>query len=233
MKQAQNNRPSFLLYKSFYPAIKHLTNEELGLLFRALFEYQDGSEIIKLSPEVGMAFAFFKNQFTLDEQKYQTIVERNKSNGSRGGRPKKEETQISPENPLGYLEPKKAEKEKEKEKETEKEIEKDLKIKKEIILIPDFIDAEIWNGFLEMRKKQKAYPTETAIKSILSKLTAFENKKIGNANESLTNSLENAWKGVFEPRQVQSSFANKAEQQLQQNVATSVEFLKRVRSDAN
>jgi len=121
MKQITiNNRPSFLLYKSFYAPIKHLKDDELGLLFRTLFDYQNGLEIENLPPQIGMAFAFFKNQFDLDEQKYQITVDRNKSNGSKGGRPKKEETQANPENPVGFLEPKKAEKEKEKEKDKRK-----------------------------------------------------------------------------------------------------------------
>lgn len=122
MKQTlTNNRPSFLLYKSFYAPIKHLKDDELGMLFRTLFDYQNGLQIENLPPQIGMAFAFFKNQFDLDEQKYQITVDRNKSNGSKGGRPKKEETQANPENPVGFLEPKKAEKEKEKEKEIEKD----------------------------------------------------------------------------------------------------------------
>ena len=121
MKQiTTNNRPSFLLYKSFYAPIKHLKDDELGLLFRTLFDYQNGLEIENLPSQICMAFAFFKNQFDLDEQKYQITVDRNKSNGSKGGRPKKEETQANPENPVGFLEPKKAEKEKEKEIEKDK-----------------------------------------------------------------------------------------------------------------
>lgn len=120
MRITTNNRPSFLLYKSFYAPIKHLKDEELGMLFRVLFEYQDGLEVKNLPPQIGMAFAFFKNQFDLDEQKYQITVDRNKSNGSKGGRPKKEETQANPENPVGFLEPRKAEKEKEIEKDKRK-----------------------------------------------------------------------------------------------------------------
>lgn len=121
----QDNRPAFLLYKSFYSPVKHLKDDELGLLFRTLFEYQDGLEIKNLPPEIGMAFAFFKNQFDLDDQKYKVVLDRNKSNGSKGGRPKKEETQANPENPVGFYEPRKGEKEKGKENGIEKEIETD------------------------------------------------------------------------------------------------------------
>ena len=36
----KSERPSFLIYKScVYGSIKHLTDENLGKLFRAMFEY--------------------------------------------------------------------------------------------------------------------------------------------------------------------------------------------------
>ena len=117
----QTNKPSFLLYKSFYEPVKHLTDQELGLLFRAIFDYQNGLEIKNLYGQVGMAFAFFKNQLDLDCQKYQTVIERNRSNGSKGGRPKRDKTQANPENPMGFLEPKKADKDKDKEIDKDKD----------------------------------------------------------------------------------------------------------------
>ena len=123
MTKTSANKPSFLLYKSFYEPIKHLSNDELGLLFRAIFDYQNGLDISNLSPSLGMAFAFFKNQFDLDSVKYEeSIVRRNQSNGSKGGRPKKEETQNNPENPVGFLEPKKPDKDKDNVKDKDKEI---------------------------------------------------------------------------------------------------------------
>jgi len=143
----QNNRPAFLLYKSFYSPVKHLKDDELGLLFRALFDYQNGLEIKDLPPQIGMAFAFFKNQFDLDEQKYQVVLERNKSNGSKGGRPKKEETQANPENPVGCYEPRKGDKEKEKEK--EKETEKELKSKTSNPLTEDF--EKFWEDYTPVK----------------------------------------------------------------------------------
>lgn len=108
------DRPSFLLYKSFYEPIKHLKDEELGLLFRAIFDHQNGLDIKISSPQVAMAFAFFKNQFVLDRAKYQLVIDRNKSNGSKGGRPKTQKTQANPKNPVGFQEPKKPEKENDK-----------------------------------------------------------------------------------------------------------------------
>ena len=54
----------------------------------------------------------FKNQFEIDENKYHGIVERNRSNGSKGGAPKRAKndnsddigtTQINPNNPVGFF----------------------------------------------------------------------------------------------------------------------------------
>lgn len=56
-----------------------------------------------------IAFMFFKNQFDLDDKKYETVVNRNKTNGLSGGRPrnpkKPKETQ---ETQSVILKPKKA-----------------------------------------------------------------------------------------------------------------------------
>lgn len=85
----------------------------------------------------------------------------------------------------------------------EKEIKEDKKIiktKEKEIEIPDFIDAELWNEYLKMRTAKKATPTEKAVELVIKKLTRFENKKIGAANESLENSIESNYTGVFEPK---------------------------------
>ena len=66
--------------------------------------------------------------------------------------------------------------------------------------IPGFIDAETWNDYLKMRIKAKAPNTDRAINLIINDLTEFENRKAGNANIALNNSIKNNWKGVFEPK---------------------------------
>jgi len=110
-------KESFLIYKSFYPAIEELSNEDLGKLFRAIFEYQiSGIETTDVS--ILMAFRFFKNQFRLDDNKYEDIVKRNKSNGLKGGRPK---TEPKPKNPLGLQKPKKPDNDNENVNDNEKE----------------------------------------------------------------------------------------------------------------
>lgn len=109
-------KESFILYKSFYEPIKGLSSEDKGNLLDAIFQYQiEGFEPPNTS-QIYMAFLFFKNQFRLDNEKYLSVVERNKSNGIKGGRPPKQETQTNPNNPVGFSEPKKADNDNDNEK---------------------------------------------------------------------------------------------------------------------
>ena len=128
-----SRRPSFLIYKSFYKPIKNLSNEDKGKLFTAIFEHQtqdfDGSEQV-IEPQIEMAFEFFKNQFELDNKKWEKRVEAQRANGKKGGRPKNsveddapDEKPNEPKETRGFLnnptKPKKGE------KEIDKEIDKD------------------------------------------------------------------------------------------------------------
>jgi hypothetical protein len=114
------DKQAFLIYKGFYEPIKPLSLEERGQLFTAIYEYQvNGVDVNDgYTSSVKMCFMFFKNQFELDRQKYNKVVERNKNNGLKGGRPK---TQPNPNNPVGFQEPKKADKDKDNEKEKDKD----------------------------------------------------------------------------------------------------------------
>lgn len=72
-------RDSFLLYRSFYGPIKKMTNNQLGRLFRAIFEYQISGESAR-DTDIEMALGFFINQFKIDEDKYQERCAKNRDN---------------------------------------------------------------------------------------------------------------------------------------------------------
>ena len=124
----KSERPSFLIYKADYDSIKNLSDQNLGKLFRAIFEYHNDKEL-KLEPEVQMALNFLKKQFQLDHIKWEKKVAAQRANGEKGGRPKSSDGIDSGEekpnqthgNFKNPTKPKKAEKEKEKGKEKEKE----------------------------------------------------------------------------------------------------------------
>ena len=124
----KSERPSFLIYKADYDSIKNLSDQNLGKLFRAIFEYHNDKEL-KLEPEVQMALNFLKKQFQLDHIKWEKKVAAQRANGEKGGRPKSSDGidsgEEKPNQTHGYFKnptkPKKPEKEKGKDKEKEKE----------------------------------------------------------------------------------------------------------------
>lgn len=79
-------KDSFLIYTSFYKPISILSDKQIGRLFRAIFKYNLG-EAVDVEDDIRMAFEFFKNQFEIDERKYQTKVMKNNESGRKGGNP--------------------------------------------------------------------------------------------------------------------------------------------------
>ena len=87
------NKDSLIFYLSQYEAIKTLNNEQLGRLFRALFEkqLQNNSKTtekeVVLEDDIKIAFNFINNQLVIDKNKYTKKCETNRNNGKKGGAP--------------------------------------------------------------------------------------------------------------------------------------------------
>lgn len=75
---------SFVLHNDSLEILKELTNEEAGILFKAIASYNFGEEL-ELEKELRMVFLPFKNQFIRDLKKYKSTSEINAINGSKGG----------------------------------------------------------------------------------------------------------------------------------------------------
>ena len=80
------DRKSFVIYKNFYEPIKHLSDDDLGKLFRAIFQYQI-SNGVEVEDDIKIPFEFFKNQFVLDHEKWLKGAQSSREIGSLGGRP--------------------------------------------------------------------------------------------------------------------------------------------------
>lgn len=78
---------------------KHLTADQFGRLMSALFALDDGEDP-EVDEDIALAFDFMSLQQKLDKEKYDKIVERNRKNGAKGGRPKKDK---NPNNPNGFF----------------------------------------------------------------------------------------------------------------------------------
>jgi len=103
------SKKSFVLHIDSLQVVEELTDEQAGKLLKAIYNYQNGIDN-ELDLVTKVCFLPFRNQFIRDAVKYEETVERNKINGSKGGRPtiqdKPKETEENPNNPLGYLETK-------------------------------------------------------------------------------------------------------------------------------
>ena len=80
--------------------VKKLPDEKAGQLFKLILAYVNDENPTTDDILLEIAFEPIKQSLKQDLKKWESIVERNKSNGSKGGRPRKEE---NPQNPVGYL----------------------------------------------------------------------------------------------------------------------------------
>ena len=227
------NRKSFIIHTDSLDILDQLTDEQAGKLFKAISCYQKTGEINQVDQLVKIAITPFINQFKRDEEKYLNIVERNKTNISkRWSKNTTGKTGIPKDT-------KNTDSDSKSDSDSESKNKNDSKNKNftsptlQEITIPDFIDASLWNSFLEMRVSKKAKPTQKAIELIIKELTKFHNKGL-NANESLENSIKSNWTGVFEPRNNnQSQFLTTDQKRRQNNLNASAEFLRLTSGDDN
>jgi hypothetical protein len=164
-------KTGFILHLDSLSVLDELTNEQAGILFKAIRDYNLGKEP-ELDFAMRMAFLPFKNQFERDLEKYNSTCERNKNNGSKGGRPKKaketEKTQLVLEKP----------------KKADNKNVNDNKNEKEILL-------DTW---VEYRKQIRKPIKQATIEVIYKKMLehTFEDCKF-----VINNSIENGWQGLF------------------------------------
>jgi len=207
-------KDGFILYCSHYPTIKKLLIEDKGKLLDAVFQYH----IKGIEPEfdsfpVELAFSFLKQQFDRDRDKYMNTVERNRTNGARGGRPKRGDEPKQPNGIIGILgEPRKADKDDDKEKEKNKEIEKKDKSEIPIFTQNDKFLSSIpleWKPIISKwldfkREKQQPYKGPTSLNTMFNKLKKISNGNLDIGLQIIENSISSNYSGFFELKQNQN-----------------------------
>ena len=98
-------KKSFLLYTEHKELIEQLSSEQAGELFKGLFDYVLTGEVPDLDPLSKMAFISVRQDLDRNAVKYEEFVEKQRQNGLKGGRPKKEE---NPKNPSLFSETQKS-----------------------------------------------------------------------------------------------------------------------------
>ena len=72
-----------------------MPNEKAGILFKHILQYVNDMNPITDDFIIDLAFEPIKQSLKRDLKRYSNIIERNRINGLKGGRPKK------PKNPVG------------------------------------------------------------------------------------------------------------------------------------
>ena len=183
-----NTRDSFIFYRSFYESINHLPEDQQLQIYKAIASYSLDFKEVNLKGISNAIFTLIKPQLEANKKRYLNGIKGAK-HGVKGGKPKTpNKPQTNPKltpNVNVNVNP---------------NVECKLINENKNIILPNFIKDNLWSEFLAMRKKLKAPNTEMALNRILKKLKAFEQQNIGNGTLAIENSIENGWKGVFEPK---------------------------------
>ena len=80
---------SFLIYYEYREILEDLSNEEIGILLRAILDYEINSIEPNFTGLLKMAFKVIKGNLDRDREKYDKRCETSAQNGRLGGRPRK------------------------------------------------------------------------------------------------------------------------------------------------
>nr|WP_316625013.1 DUF6291 domain-containing protein [uncultured Ruminococcus sp.] len=83
----------FFTYFHLSEMLELLTDDQAGRLYKALLRYGDTGELTDFSDDqpLMMAFIMMRKEIDINVEKYNKTCERNRENGKKGGRPKKEQ----------------------------------------------------------------------------------------------------------------------------------------------
>lgn len=222
-----SSKNSFLLYNDNKELFEALTNEQAGILIKAIFAYSVGEEIEVLDPVVKIALIPIKSALSRDSEKYKKTCENRAENGKKGGRPKKEDVEDKAKKANGFSEKqtkaKKADSDSDSDSDSDIDIDSELDSeldietdkdtntkkktnKKDLVGVLDELANSLNYGeelkeclkdFAQMRKEIKYPLSETSLKATVKKLESWGYTE-NEKIECLNNSIANSWRGVFE-----------------------------------
>lgn len=91
-------KESFILFTEYKEQIDMLSDEQAGILLKAIFCYSAGEELPPMDALTRMAFSFIRSALDRTDDKYQRRITANRENGRLGGRPRKETEAEEPQN---------------------------------------------------------------------------------------------------------------------------------------
>jgi len=93
-----------------------------------------------------------------------------------------------------------------------KEQPKKARKRAESFALPEWINQALWDDFMTVRKQIKAANTDGAKKALITKLVKLQQEG-HDPHESIAQSIENSWKGVFPVKSQQAGYGAQPQQQ--------------------
>lgn len=186
-------RDSFIFYRSFYESIKELPADQQSEVYTAVFEYSLNQNEVELSGITKAIFTLIKPQLDANLKRY--------ANGSKGGRPKKEETKTKPKNNLKETKQKpnvNANVNVNENKNENKNIKKGLEFN-----LPEEFNNEkflnAWSEWKEYKSKEHKFKYKSPISEAkqLNQLVNDSEKNVNLAVEMINNAIVKGWKGIY------------------------------------
>ena len=172
-------RKSFILHHDSLNVLDDLTDDQAGLLFKAIKAYHLGNEF-KLDTLTNIAMSPFRNQFDRDAVKYENLCEKNRliaenrySTKSTSG---KAGNQTLPEVTKSTDNDSKSDSDSKNKSDNDKEVIKDIVVstpafnfKNELLSLG--VDKDILNDWMKVRKNKNATNTESAFRLLVSQIS--------------------------------------------------------------
>jgi hypothetical protein len=195
-------KKGFIFYKSFYEAIKELSNEQQLKLYQAIFEYSFEEKNKKLEGISKSIFTLIKPQLEANHRKFLNGCKgaehgnKGAEHGKKGGRPRNENPPENPPNDEAKNPPKNPPKDKVKDKDKDKD--KKTKAKKDFfdLDVPDYVNKEILKDFIDTRKNSRSPMNKQAFKLLIKKIKDFKEQG-QDIDKCLEEAILSNWKSIY------------------------------------
>jgi len=182
-----DGKKTFVAYSNWMATFEKLTDEEAGRLIKHLFRYVNDLDPEPPDRMTELVFEQFRQILKVDLGKWESIRERNKINGSKGGRPKKNK---EPKKPTGLNGNPKKPRKADNDNDNDNELSKDNNINPFDLVVQDWFEYK--------KERKESYKTEKSKAAFITKLERFSNTDPDIARQIVDNSMANNWAGIFE-----------------------------------
>lgn len=210
-------KKAFLLYTDMRESMSMLTNEEAGVLFKAILDYAaDGKPFATDNRLLEYAFSVVKQQLDRDADKYETIRSKRANAGAEGAKKRWQKASAKEQQAIAVQEGKEAVETASTEAGTGSTNTKDDAPKGYEKFSFAFVEAEYKEAFLTWleykRERGEKFKAQSSLEAAYKKLVSLCNSDSSKAAAIVENSMANNWAGLFELKEsAQQSNAKRRE----------------------